>query len=1080
MSILKVYKASAGAGKTFRLAVEYMKLLVEAREGGEYARILAVTFTNKATTEMKDRIISQLYGIGKSLVDSQPYYFALCDALREDGFTDLSETEIRRRCLQALRQILHDYNRFRVQTIDAFFQTVLRGMAHELGLSANLQVEISDTEVLSEAVDRIVDRLQDEPVLLEWIYSLVRDQIENNQRWDITNKVKSFARVLFNEDYLIYGDQLREVLHNEEVFRRILGEIGQRRSDAVPVAIALGQQLEQVAVDEGVSFTDFSNGGDLNTLVAKLKAGMMNIEIGTRLRKWIEDSDSLVRKADQKRRPDLLVSARRVSDVLQHVVEGYLRCQYDYNSAQLVLSHIKSLRLLGVIDDEVTQINAETSRYLLAKTPILLNRMVGDSDAPFIFEKIGAQLSHVMIDEFQDTSGLQWKNFRALLLENSAKGGRNLIVGDVKQSIYRWRGGDWRVLGNIEHQFIPTPDIRELRENRRSMSRVVTFNNSFFTEAYQTMDAAALENTSMLDETFSFASAYSDVEQLLPEGTPEGGYVRVKVIDTDVLKRREQWEPQIIDDLMEQIRQLHASGLPYQKMAILVRSNGEAQPIIDAFARQPDMPSIVSDEAFLFASSPAIKALIAALSVLDNSDDALSSFYLRQLGAADIIADKALRSLPLYELLEELCRRLHLDRMPRQEAYLFGFFDAVVDYIHSNPTDIHSFLAYWDETLSRKSIAAGKVDGIRVLTIHKSKGLEFHTVFMPFCAWDFDRDRWSDLVWCRPTEPPYSELHLVPVTPSTAMARSTFSKDYILEHLLSRLDELNSLYVGFTRARANLFIWAPGKTKKTSKPLATVGDLVAAIVVEDYTVGAPVVTTDASRRSDNRLVPDAEPLDVAMSSFPLTATFRQSNRSQQFLSAQADIDEIAMSEQSRQQQYIETGKLLHSVLQQIRTATDLPRVLDTLEQEGVISRYAADGTYVSVQRSELQRLLERGLRNSRVADWFTDAWTVFNECSIVRLSPADGQPQTLRPDRVMLSADARRVVVVDFKFGKPHEDYDRQVKTYMELMKQLYPSAAVEGYLWYVYTGHVHPVGANRKSLRSELVPDPSQLTLDF
>lgn len=1075
---MKVYKASAGAGKTFRLAVEYIKLLVEARDGAEYARILAVTFTNKATTEMKDRIIGQLYGIGHALGNSAPYYEALRESLDKDGFADLTEEEVRRRCRLALHQILHDYNRFRVSTIDAFFQTVLRSLAHELGLAANLQVEISDTEVLSEAVDRIVDRLQDDQVLLEWVYSLVRDQIENNQRWNVTGKVKGFARVIFNEIYQLNSDKLRQVLHDKTLFPQILSKIEQLRRDAVPMVKTLGKQLEKAVSDEGVAYTDFSNGRDLALFIEKLKAGNMAIAISNRLNGWIEDGDTMVRKGDQQQRPDLVFSARRVSAVLKQAVEGYLRSQRDYNSAQLVLAHIKSLRLLGVIADEVTEINAETSRFNLAKTPILINQMVGDSDAPFVFEKTGAQLCHIMIDEFQDTSSLQWRNFRALLLENTAKGGHNLIVGDVKQSIYRWRGGDWRLLGNIKSQFVPQPNVVPLRENRRSMKRVVTFNNDFFTQAYHLLDQNSFEKRSLLGEEFAFGTAYEDVEQLLPEGTEDKGYVRVKVFDTKEFKSRDQWERPIVEELMEQIRQLHAAGLPYQKMAILVRANGESQPIIEAFSRHPDMPSIVSDEAFLFASSPAIKALITALRVIDDPTDQVSSFHLRQLGAEDIIGDDALRSLPLYELLETLCQRLCLDRFPHQDAYLCGFFDAVVDFTHSNVADLHSFLTFWDENLSQKSIPAGKVDGIRILTIHKSKGLEFHTVFMPFCTWEFDRDRWSDLIWCTPGEEPFSELPLVPVTPSSAMDNSIFSEDYTREHLFSRLDELNSLYVGFTRARSNLFIWAPGAQGR----LSTVGDLVVNVLREDLAVGEPVTAVGKSQSSDNRMTPDTQPLDVTMTSYPLSASFRQSNRSQQFLLSPSDVDEFSMSEQSRQQQYIETGKLLHSVLQRIRTTADVPRVLDVLEQEGVISRYAPDGTYVAVQRDELQRWLDRGLKNTLVADWFADGWTIFNECSIVRRNPDSGQPQTLRPDRVMISSDGSRVVVVDFKFGRPDSDYVAQVRRYMELLTAMYPKAAVEGYLWYVYSGRVQritPEGTGRKS-RAAAPPDPSQLTLDF
>lgn len=1089
MSILKVYKASAGTGKTFRLAVHYIKLLVEADGGGEYAHILAVTFTNKATTEMKDRIISQLYGIGHALSKSRPYYEELCKALAADGRTDLNETEIRRRCREALHAILHDYNRFRVSTIDAFFHQILRGLAHELGLTANLQVEISDTEVLSEAVDRIVDRLQDDPVLLEWMYSLVRDQIENNQRWNVTGKVKGFGRAIFNEDYLLDGDALRKVLADEKRFNAILEQIKQLRDDAMAAVKGMGARIEQVVHDEGVDFSDFSNGKDLRSFAEKLKNGNMGVEISPRLRGWADDSESLVKKADRTARSGLLTSASHVSDLLERVLEDYQRRRCDYNSASVVLSHIKSLRLLGTIDEEVAHINSELSRFILAKTPILLNRMIGESDAPFVFEKMGAVLRHVMIDEFQDTSNLQWKNFRTLLMENYAKGGSNLIVGDVKQSIYRWRGGDWRVLGTIDGQPQLATDVQPLNVNRRSRRRVVDFNSRFFEQAYQELDIVSREDATSLEEPFSFAMAYADVKQEWPEGAPEEGYVRVTALSTGHYHHREEWEPAVIEDMIKQIRELHSCGVPYRAMSILVRFNYEALPIINAFAEVEDMPDIVSDEAFLFASSPVIKQLVAALRVMDDNENQVAAYYLRELGAEDVLNDASLRSMPLYELIETLYRRLHLDAIEGQDAFVFGFFDAVVDYTHHNASDIHSFLRYWDETLSTKSIPAGQVDGIRILTIHKAKGLEFHTVFMPFCAWPFERSHRSDLVWCHPTEAPYSELSLLPVTPSKAMEHSVFHDDYVREHLFSRLDELNTLYVGFTRACANLFIWSAGKGAALGKPSRTVGDLIAAVLPEGCVEGEPVLAIDVEGRSDNRMLPDVEAEQVGMCSYPLTASFRQSNRSQQFIKAQIDEpDELAMSEQARQQQYIETGKLLHSVLQKVRRRGDVPRVLNALEQEGVIARTAPDGTYVAVRRDELQRWLDRGFQNPQVAAWFTDEWQIFNECSIVRKNPKSQLPETLRPDRVMLAPDGSRVVVVDFKFGRPHADYDDQVRTYMELLAAMYPKATVEGYLWYVYSGKVQPVGATAESKpapKPRRAPKPaatdsSQLTLDF
>ncbi len=1087
--VLKVYKASAGSGKTFRLAVHYIKLLVENDGGGEYAHILAVTFTNKATTEMKDRIISQLYGIGHALPKSQAYYAELCKALEADGRTDLSEAEIRRRCREALHAILHDYNRFRVSTIDAFFQMILRGLAHELGLTANLQVEISDTEVLSEAVDRIVDRLQTDQVLLEWMYSLVRDQIENNQKWNVTGKVKSFGLAIFNEDYLFHGEALRQVLADEVRFNAILEEIKQLRDDAMAAVKGMAARLEHAVLSNGVDYTDFSNGKDLRSFAEKLRNGNMQVVVSERLRGWALDSESLVKKSDRMNRPDLVASARLVSDELEQVLEDYQRRRSDYNSASLVLSHIKSLRLLGAIDEEVAHLNTEMSRFILAKTPILLSRMIGESDAPFVFEKMGALLRHVMIDEFQDTSKLQWKNFRTLLLENYAKGGSNLIVGDVKQSIYRWRGGDWRVLGTIEGQPQLSADVESLNVNRRSCRTVIDFNSRFFERAYEALDNVSLEDATSLDEPFSFAMAYGDVKQECPEDAPETGYVRVTTLSTEHYPHREDWEPAIITDMMQQIRELHSLGIPYREMAILVRINKEAQPIINAFAEVEDMPAIVSDEAFLFASSPVICRLVAALRVMDDSDNQVATYYLRQLGAEDVVSDDSLRTKPLYELIETLYRRMHLDAVEGQDAFVFGFFDAVVDYTRHNASDIHSFLRYWDETLSAKSIPAGQVDGIRILTIHKAKGLEFHTVFLPFCTWAFERGRWSDLIWCHPTEKPFSELSLVPVTPTKAMDLSVFHDEYVREHLFSRLDELNSLYVGFTRACANLYIWSAGKESALAKPSRTVGDLIAALLPEGYTQGKPVLTIKAEGQSDNRMQPDSEAEQVSMCSYPLTATFRQSNRSQQFIKAQTDdLDELAMSEQARQQQYIETGKLLHSVLQKVRRRSDVPRVLDALEQDGVIARSAPDGTYVAVGRDELERWLDRGWQNPQVAEWFDGEWQIFNECSIVRTNPTSRLPETLRPDRVMIAPDGSRVVVVDFKFGRPHSDYDEQVETYMELLTAMYPEAVVEGYLWYVYSGKVQPVGTTperKPAPQPKRAPkssptDSSQLTLDF
>ena len=1084
MHPLTIYKASAGSGKTFTLAVQYIKLLVLAREGGEYAHILGVTFTNKATTEMKDRIICQLYGIAKGLESSNAYLKALRAALRDEPDAPTTDDEIRRRCGLALRQILHDYSRFRIQTIDAFFQTVLRGLAHELGLTANLQVEIGDTEVLSEAVDRIVERLDTEPVVLDWLYSLVRDQIENNQRWDVTRRVKEFGRAIFNEDYLLRGDQLRAVLSKPEFVRTFIKTLREQERQAVETIKTLGLQLEQALSDNGVSCADFSYGNQLASFIEKLKGGALaDIDVSARILSWADDPTTMVKKGDINTRPELLDVADILSNTLSDIIRMLPGCLHDYNSARQALAHIKPLFLLNFIDNEVAEINAETSRFNLAKTPVLLNRMIDGSDAPFIFEKIGALLHHVMIDEFQDTSRLQWENFRVLLLESYSRGGRNLLVGDVKQSIYRWRGGDWRILNDIQKTMNPTPHLESLDVNYRSMRRVIQFNNDFFVAAYQALETVSGQEEALLGLSSFFNSAYGDVQQECPDNSADEGYVRVAVLDTDEYKKREDWEPAILDELIQQVRQLHAEGLPYEEMTILVRNNSDSAPIIHAFAAEADMPAIVSDEAFLLSSCLPINLLIAALRVLDDETDAVALYFLLQHDVdteAFILHKDELRMMPLYELLEHLYLEFNLNRYSGQDAYFFGFFDAVVDYLHNDLSDIHSFLAFWDEKLSRQSIPAGQVQGIRIMTIHKAKGLEFHTVFIPFCTWDFERDRLSSLLWCTPKEAPFSDMQLLPITPSSKVTpNSAFAKDYAEDHLLSRLDELNALYVAFTRAESNLFVWAVGNDLERDN--RTVGDLVACAMTEVgmaeggvYSFGHQITTVVHSKIKANRMNLIPQPLPVPMQSYPLNVTFRQSNSSQEFM-AQAADELPSTEEEVTQKKYLETGRLLHRVLQSVRTSEEVASVLDSFERQGLIMRTTSDGTQVVVRRKDLERWLQRGLQHPLVATWFSSGWQLFNECSIVSLD-SKGVPQVQRPDRVMVSPDGNRVVVVDFKFGSPRTTYIIQVQNYMRLLASMMPEAKVEGYLWYVYTGKVQPVTLQPRSPKTPA--DTNQLTL--
>lgn len=1092
-SRLTVYKASAGSGKTFTLAVQYIKLLVSSEANNSFRHILAVTFTNKATAEMKERILQQLYGLWKQLPSSTGYLEALKKELAKEGLTP-DDSEISRRAGHALKAILHDYNRFQVETIDSFFQKVLQNLAHELSLTANLQVDLNDREVLGMAVDRIMERLHAEPRTLEWITEYVEDRLNDNDKWDVSGELKSFATEIFKQPYLLHSELLSERLGDNAFMAQFKQTLKTLQDNALEFISSAAANFRDQLEERGLAFTDFSRGSILETYITGLADGDMSKEFKGTLQKYVDDPMNMLVKAKQTS-AEWRQTAEEFSGMLAEVHRFQLEYTRQYNSAALTRKNLNPLRLLGDIDEEVTALNNETDRFLLAKTPILLNELVTDTDAPFIFEKMGADFRHVMIDEFQDTSVLQWNNFKKLLVENMSTGHSNLLVGDVKQSIYRWRDGDWRLLGNIgEEMKAYRPDILPLTKNFRSEGHIISFNNALFRQAAELLDDLAPQ------ADIKIADAYQDVEQECPADRKDSGYVRLRFYKNST-RNGDDWEETMLADLCDQVKSLHAAGLPYKEMTILLRKRSYAAPIISAFSRHLPDVQLISDEAFLLSSSLAVNIIIAALRYLSDPQDVVARAYLvlryRQdvcqtteglndlllRNASDVLPEAfcnqtdRLKRMPLYELQEQLYHIFSLDRLDKQDAYLLTYFDKVTEYVQTNPSDLKSFLAYWDETLCSQAIPSGEMDGIRLLTIHKSKGLQFHTVLLPYFHWDIESERAGgpgqhNLLWCMPKETPYNALPVIPVSLEKRMRDSIFGEEYEEEHLQMRIDALNMMYVAFTRAEKNLYMW--GKTKFQLTDNSMLSDLIQATlplpleeaeltieevelsknnkkeVITGLDYGIPVTETDhkdGNRQTSNRMMLPLTPTDISMESYESPMEFRQSNRSEQFI-RQAGNEEDTQEGYGQAQEYVQTGRLLHYIFSTIRTAADVDRTLLQVEAEGLIGE--------EKQLRHLRRLVENGLQRPQVADWFSGKYQLYNECSILSADPESGECRVRRPDRVMMSAND--IIVVDFKFGTPHEEYLLQVREYMELLASMYPEARVKGYLWYVYSNKIEEV----------------------
>ena len=514
-SQLTVYKASAGSGKTFTLAREYMTLVIA--NPASYRTILAVTFTNKATEEMKMRILGKLYEIAHGLPEANDYVNQIQQALPY-----LSSKQIQKNAESALHLLIHNYNYFRVMTIDTFFQSVLRNLARELDLTANLRIELNDYQIEQHAVDELIESLEDTDRLLFWIMDYIKENIDDDKSWNVIGQIKKFGENIFKDYYKAHSDKLTELMEQEDFFKDFTDRMKKMRNKAK-------EQLKEIAATffdslEEEGFTSDDLAGKTRGIWSyfnKLKNGKYSDDDlhNDTFCKCRESPEAWVKKSDVKNCTDIFNYVESVLyPILLFAEDNRPRLTRIFKSTDLTIKHLNQLRLLGSIDKKVREMNREANRFLLSDTQTLLNSLIKDSDSPFIFEKIGTQLDHIMIDEFQDTSTIQWKNFKVLLEETmSREDAGNLIVGDVKQSIYRWRSGDWRLLNNIDKEFNKSAkkvSIETLGTNYRSDRNIIEFNNAFFTEAVK-LEIEDLKDICP-EECKQLENAYSDVCQQVP------------------------------------------------------------------------------------------------------------------------------------------------------------------------------------------------------------------------------------------------------------------------------------------------------------------------------------------------------------------------------------------------------------------------------------------------------------------------------------------------------------------------------------------------------------------------------------
>lgn len=1105
---LTVYRASAGSGKTFTLAVEYISLLVKDPEN--YQHILAVTFTNKATQEMKMRILSQLYGIANSLQSSQQYF----NKVKEK--TNMPDAVIRNNARAALTLLIHRYNNFRILTIDAFFQQVLRNLAHELGQTANLRVDLNNEEITEKAVDQMIESLEKGQPVLQWISTYINNSIEDDNGWNIIGKIKTFGTNIFKDFYKAHEANLKEQLSNADDFKVYETTLRKRRNDIRKTFNSKARSILNEIKNANLDIPSNYRSGLYKYLTDSAIAPLTNKPLKAGVLKANESpqnwTSSKCAKADKQQIQTLAaeVLSAQLSELIAYNNDNW----NEFQSIQLTLSHLSELRLLHAIADAVDNLTKDTNRFMLSNTQALLKELIADSDTPFIFERIGARLKHVMIDEFQDTSTIQWQNFQVLLANCMAQElSQNLIVGDIKQSVYRWRQGDWGILNNIEKSFAHQKiRLETLDYNYRSEKRIIDFNNAFWEQCVANTAKEVAQDDA--EKAKIVQKAYEDVAQKTHK-TTENGFVKISLYPSKSMKEA------VLEELIETIKELFSNGYGgknQSKIAILVRSKSNIQDIVNALLQSfGNEINIVSDEAFRLDASLSVNIIVSAMHLLTHPDDVLTRGKLVKLYNQEVLKkpltdtdllvsinesnnidtkniDKKERrklateqqmaklnsqlppeyvanrelllGLPIVDLVDKLFMLFGLDQLEGQSSYICTLYDTLNDFLKDHTADIDDFINEWENSLSSKTIQSDEIEGIRIMTIHKSKGLEFDNVIIPFCSWEMEK---KGTLWCETKNKPapYNKLPLLPIDFSRdKLIGTVFEDDYKEEHFQNIVDNLNLLYVAFTRASKNLFVFGLRQGKTTLDNIAkgtppgnrsyaielalrqvseqlqgsslSFPDDIGSEIHFEYGTLVPETHEKEHVVADNPFLIKPDKHIVSIATYPQAATFKQSNKSIEFVKGE-DVDP---SDRTR---YIKIGNVLHQLFSTIYTTADIPTRLNELEQQGIIYND-------EITSAQLRTRIEDVITNPQVQEWFSKRWQLYNECTILEYNKDTNEMEEHRPDRVM--TDGKEFVVVDFKFGKEREEYKKQVQQYMEILIRM-GHKKVSGYLWYVVKNNV-------------------------
>lgn len=1044
-----VYKSSAGSGKTFTLVKEYLALALNdaANPPQAYKHILAVTFTNKAAAEMKDRIVkalkelseddySTISGGTQTLLGALKTHAKLTLPPNKMGEKkQLEDKDIRLRSQNILTAILHNYSDFAIGTIDSFVQKVVRTFAFDLKIPMSFDIEMDDDKLLTQAIDLLLGKIGNDEKLTKALVEFTESKADDEKSWHIENDLKLFAKNLLTEDGTIYIEklknlsvddffQIKEVLYAEiKKFETSIKKIGTEA-----LALISSRNIEHD------KFAGGANGiGKYFSYLAEVR--IEKLTPSATVQKNICDDKWYAGKASSSDKASIDAIKYKLVELYTNATQYVDENKSEFVLFNLINRNIYSLAVLNEIEKLLNEYKSENNILHISEFNKMIAKIVMNEPIPFIYERLGEKYNNYLIDEFQDTSVLQFQNLLPLIDNSLASGYFTMLVGDGKQAIYRWRGGEveqFALLPKIfkhndnelvlerEDALIRNHNPQILDKNYRSKRELIEFNNSIFRVLGDALN-------------LKYQSIYKDLEQgFKSENT--GGLVQIEFVQGE----KEDFRTLNKEKTLETIKQLLLDNYKLKDIAILVRKNTDGSDIAN-FLTQNGI-EVISSDSLLLSNSSEISFIHSLLKFIANTSDQIaqtvileylvSCNYLKTDSIHEALLTKnkssllsiikfaniefstsRLSKMALYELCEELIRVFKLNETPN--AYIQFFLDEVLNYSIKKNNNLNDFIAYWEEKKQKASLIVPQgMDAVNIMTIHRSKGLEFPVVILPFLNGKVTNGK--DNLWIELHSNKLVNLPSALVPTSVSLEETEYGELYEDEKNKSLLDNLNVLYVGLTRAEERMYVFT-GKPSKTPSNLGSASDMFAHFLDQKgewneakhvYMFGIAQAHNTSSTGSKK------ETLNYSLSAF-------NSNQWRENIKMRAAAPSIWNTEMANSKK--EYGLIVHSALSKIKLKADIEPTLYSMCAQGLIT---------NEEKTNLIEVITRIVNLPELKDYFSEGFTVRNEAEIITLSG-----ELFRPDRVLIKE--KTAVVIDYKTGEVKSKHKEQILKYSDLLIEM-------------------------------------------